>query len=170
MPTEPRDGSSTVVNASSSAVSTAPTVGNKRRLSATGSRGVTSLTPEQLTKKRANDREAQRAIRERTKNQIETLEKRVLELTSQEPYQELQAVLRQKEAVQTENDEIRRRLSSALAILQPILNTQSINGEGEHRCSLQLALRTSSLPARTQVPCRPLSMTPTAIRGWDRIP
>ncbi len=107
-----------------------PNLGNKRRIStATGSRGVTSLTPEQLTKKRANDREAQRAIRERTKNQIETLERRVQELTSQQPYQELQAVIRQKEAVQIENDEIRRRLSSALAVLEPILSSQGAHGQ-----------------------------------------
>lgn len=107
-----------------------PALGNKRRIStATGSRGVTSLTPEQLTKKRANDREAQRAIRERTKNQIETLERRVQELTSQQPYQELQAVIRQKEAIQIENDEIRRRLSSALAVLEPILSSQGAYGQ-----------------------------------------
>lgn len=109
---------------------TTPNVGNKRRISSTtGSRGVTSLTPEQLTKKRANDREAQRAIRERTKIQIETLERRVQELTSQQPYQELQAVIRQKEAIQAENDEMRRRLSSALAVLEPILSSQGAHGQ-----------------------------------------
>lgn len=117
------------ISSPASSAASAAVVGNKRRLSTTGSRGVTSLTPEQLTKKRANDREAQRAIRERTKNQIESLERRVRELTSQQPYQELQVVLRQKEALQIENDEIRRRLESALAILQPILNAESTNGE-----------------------------------------
>ncbi len=112
-----------------------PALGNKRRIStATGSRGVTSLTPEQLTKKRANDREAQRAIRERTKNQIDTLERRVQELTSQQPYQELQTVIRQKEAIQIENDEIRRRLSSALAVLEPILSSQGA-AYGQHHFS-----------------------------------
>jgi len=114
----------------SHAIVTTPNVGNKRRISSTtGSRGVTSLTPEQLTKKRANDREAQRAIRERTKIQIETLERRVQELTSQQPYQELQAVIRQKEAIQAENDEMRRRLSSALAVLEPILSSQGAHGQ-----------------------------------------
>ena len=132
MATEPPDSSSNRAanTAHPNDVAINQAAANKRRLSTTsGSRGVTSLTPEQLNKKRANDREAQRAIRERTKNQIETLERRVLELTSQQPYQELQAVIRQKEAIQAENDEIRRRLSSALAILQPILNTQSTNGK-----------------------------------------
>jgi hypothetical protein len=49
----------------------------KRRTAGSSSRGVANLTPDQLAKKRANDREAQRAIRERTKNQIENLERRI---------------------------------------------------------------------------------------------
>ncbi|KAI1913642.1 hypothetical protein LOZ53_003636 [Ophidiomyces ophidiicola] len=104
--------------------------GKKRK--ATGpSRGVANLTPEQLAKKRANDREAQRAIRKRTKAQIEALERQVQELTSQQPYQDLQEALRQKQAVQAENEEIRRRLGSVMAILHPILNSGSLlNGNG----------------------------------------
>ena len=145
MPTEPPDASSNRPSPNPShshshdTVAT-PILGHKRRISTTtGSRGVTSLTPEQLNKKRANDREAQRAIRERTKNQIETLERRVQELTSQQPYQELQAVIRQKEAIQAENDEIRRRLSSALAILEPILSSQGTNGN-DRFCSGRVSL------------------------------
>lgn len=86
----------------------------------TGSRGVANLNPEQLAKKRANDREAQRAIRERTKGQIEQLEKRIEELTAQKPYQELQDVVRQKGVVEAENEDIRRRLANVMSILQPI--------------------------------------------------
>lgn len=71
-------------------------VSKRRKIGSASSRGVASLTPDQLAKKRANDREAQRAIRERTKAQIETLERRIHDLTSQQPYQELQAVIRQK--------------------------------------------------------------------------
>jgi FtsZ-binding cell division protein ZapB len=67
------------------------------------------------------DREAQRAIRERTKNQIDTLERRIQELTSQQPYQELQSVLRAKEAVEQENADIKRRLAGIVAMLQPII-------------------------------------------------
>ncbi|KIW45097.1 hypothetical protein, variant [Exophiala oligosperma] len=103
-----------------------PQVGRKRKAPSAGSRGVASLTPEQLAKKRANDREAQRAIRERTKQQIETLEHRIQELTSQQPYQELQAVIRQKDAIQAENDEIRRRLASVMSIIQPIVGAQGL--------------------------------------------
>jgi hypothetical protein len=93
----------------------------RRRTTGSSSRGVANLTPDQLAKKRANDREAQRAIRERTKNQIESLERRIRDLTSQQPYQELQHVLRQKEAVEAENAEIKKRLASVLALIQPIL-------------------------------------------------
>lgn len=107
---------------------------NKKRRTTTGgggggtsSRGVANLTPDQLAKKRANDREAQRAIRERTKNQIENLERKIRELTSQQPYQELQHVLRQKETVEAENVEIKKRLSSVLGLIQPILGQHGID-------------------------------------------
>ena len=96
-----------------------------------GSRGVANLTPDQLAKKRANDREAQRAIRERTKTQIDGLERRIQELTSQQPYQELQNVIRQKEAIQTENEEIKRKLASALSLLQPLVAGAGVSGPGE---------------------------------------
>ena len=67
-----------------------------------------------------------RAIRERTKNQIETLERKIRELTSQQPYQELQHVLRQKEAVEAENVDIKKRLASVLSMIQPVLGQQHI--------------------------------------------
>lgn len=101
--------------------------GTKRRAAA-GSRGVAHLTPDQLAKKRANDREAQRAIRERTKGQIETLERRIQELTSQQPYQDLQHVVRQKELVEAENEDIKQRLRSVLNIIQPLVDGNVLNG------------------------------------------
>jgi len=93
----------------------------KRRIAGTSSRGVANLTPEQLQKKRANDREAQRAIRERTKNEIRELNAQIRELTSQQPYQELQQALRQKELVEAENADIKKRLASVLSLIQPVL-------------------------------------------------
>ncbi|KAI1817573.1 hypothetical protein GGS20DRAFT_531789 [Poronia punctata] len=104
---------------------------NKKRRTGPGSRGVANLTPEQLAKKRANDREAQRAIRERTKNQIESLENRIRELTSQQPYQELQKVVRQKEAVEAENAELKNRMASIVAMLQPIISNHPMTGSVE---------------------------------------
>ncbi len=100
----------------------------KRKATSAGSRGVATLTPDQLAKKRANDRDAQRAIRERTKQTIENLERRIQELTAQQPYQELQAVIREKDAIQAENTEIRRRLSTVLTLIQPIVGAQGLTG------------------------------------------
>ncbi|KAK5635220.1 hypothetical protein RRF57_010932 [Xylaria bambusicola] len=93
----------------------------KRRTGAPGSRGVANLTPEQLAKKRANDREAQRAIRERTRKQIDALEKRIQELTAQKPYQELQKVIREKEAAEAKIVELQSHMASVVALLQPLL-------------------------------------------------
>jgi hypothetical protein len=96
----------------------------------TSSRGVANLTPEQLARKRANDREAQRAIRERTKTQIDVLNRRIRELESQQPYHDLQIVVREKDAVVAENAEIKKRLESVLGILAPIVRgTSGLNGE-----------------------------------------
>ena len=52
----------------------------RRRASRAGTRSVSTLSAVQLERKRANDREAQRAIRQRTKENTERLEKRVTDL------------------------------------------------------------------------------------------
>ncbi|KAH7063313.1 hypothetical protein B0J12DRAFT_642311 [Macrophomina phaseolina] len=116
------------------------------------SRGVANLTPEQLARKRQNDREAQRAIRERTKQQIERLNNRIRELESQQPYHELQMALRAKEAVQAENDDIRRRLSSVMSLIQPILGTHGLNelAAAAERSPLQLPPHEAADPRAQQ--------------------
>lgn len=53
---------------------------SQKRASRAGTRSVTTLSAAQLERKRANDREAQRAIRQRTKDHIESLERRINEL------------------------------------------------------------------------------------------
>lgn len=98
--------------------------GRKRKLNCTSARGVANLTPEQLAKKRANDRQAQRAIRERTKAHIDSLEQRVRDLSSQKPFLDLQAALRQNEVIQAENREIRHGLKAIMDIIQPLLGQQ----------------------------------------------
>ncbi|KAK7398152.1 hypothetical protein QQX98_012477 [Neonectria punicea] len=135
-PAPPTPGDDASVSGSKREATDAPTPGGgedsaggnprKKKKMGPGSRGVANLTPEQLAKKRANDREAQRAIRERTKNQIETLERRIQELTSQQPYQELQAILRAKEAVEQENADIKRRLAGIVAMLQPLIGQAAV--------------------------------------------
>jgi TolA-binding protein len=107
-----------------------PSGSNKRkRGTGASSRGVANLTPEQLERKRANDREAQRAIRERTKQQIDRLNQRIQELESSQPYRDLQVVIRQKEAVQAENDEIKRQLASFVSLFHRFLpGSQGLEG------------------------------------------
>lgn len=93
----------------------------KKRRTGASSRGVANLTPEQLARKRANDREAQRAIRERTKNQIDALNRRIQDLESQQPYHDLQLVLREKDQVFAELQDVRKRLESIVSIASPAL-------------------------------------------------
>nr|POE74643.1 hypothetical protein CFP56_37174 [Quercus suber] len=92
--------------------------GRKRKATSTaGSRGVANLTPDQLAKKRANDRDAQRAIRERTRNTIEGLERRIKELEGQQAFQDLQRVVAERDQALAECDELRRRLLAVAGIV-----------------------------------------------------
>jgi len=112
---------------------------NPRKRKADGtssSRGVANLTPDQLAKKRANDREAQRAIRERTRNTIESLEARIKELESQQPFQELQNAMRSRDAVVAENEELKRRLASICALAQSQGVNHGLNGNSGHSMSI----------------------------------
>ncbi|OJJ80892.1 bZIP transcription factor [Aspergillus glaucus CBS 516.65] len=96
------------------------TAGRKRKLNSISARGVANLTPDQLAKKRANDRQAQRAIRERTKTHIDALEQQVRDLSSQKPILDLQAAVKRYEAIQEENKELRQRLQAVMDIIQPL--------------------------------------------------
>ncbi|KAK5116817.1 hypothetical protein LTR85_009077 [Meristemomyces frigidus] len=89
----------------------------RKAAGAPGNRGVANLTPEQLAKKRANDREAQRAIRERTKNHIESLERRIHELESQQPFQELQRALQERDRAIQECMELRQKMSTVAQVV-----------------------------------------------------
>ncbi|KAL9066143.1 MAG: hypothetical protein Q9157_007243 [Trypethelium eluteriae] len=82
-----------------------------KRASRAGTRSVTTLTAAQLERKRANDREAQRAIRQRTKDHIENLERRIEELTSNQGITE-KLIQRNKE-LENENALLRSRLGPA---------------------------------------------------------
>lgn len=97
---------------------TPTTSGRKPKMAHTpGSRSVAKLTTEQLAKKRANDREAQRAIRERTRNQIQKLEARIRELESQQPFQELQRVVAERDGALQECADLRALLNQVAAIV-----------------------------------------------------
>ncbi|CAG8975273.1 hypothetical protein HYALB_00007974 [Hymenoscyphus albidus] len=76
----------------------------RRRASRAGTRSVATLTEAQLARKRANDREAQRSIRQRTKDRIERLEQRIKDLT------EGQNDERSFEEIQRRNEELEEEL------------------------------------------------------------
>lgn len=74
---------------------------------------MSTLTPSQLARKRANDREAQRAIRARTKEHIENLEREIDELRSQQNSdQRVRELLGRNRALEEEV----RRLRESLGI------------------------------------------------------
>ncbi|OBR03515.1 BZIP transcription factor [Colletotrichum higginsianum IMI 349063] len=152
--------------AGASPTSQPPDDTNKKRRAGPGSRGVANLTPEQLAKKRANDREAQRAIRERTKNQIEALERRIQELTSQQPYQDLQAVQRAKEAVEAENADLKRRLATFIASIQPLISSSP----PAHRESSRLASPSARHPPnRSTAPVESHPVFPSPSGSYSQV-
>ncbi|KAL1986449.1 hypothetical protein VTN96DRAFT_6369 [Rasamsonia emersonii] len=81
----------------------------RKRDSRAGTRKVTSLTAEQLERKRANDREAQRTIRQRTKEHIENLEHQVAELSAKG--EQMDRVLQRNAALEAEIAHLRQQLS-----------------------------------------------------------
>ncbi len=83
----------------------------RRRTSRAGTRSVSTLSAAQLERKRANDREAQRAIRQRTKEHIEQLEKRIVELSSDnETSEQLVVTLKRNKELEEENTSLKARL------------------------------------------------------------
>lgn len=94
--------------------------GGKKRPSRAGTRSVTTLTAAQLERKRANDREAQRAIRQRTKDHIDALERQVRDLTAQldnSSSSKMMELMRRNEELEQENAVLRARLSHAVSAL-----------------------------------------------------
>jgi Mg2+ and Co2+ transporter CorA len=72
---------------------------------------VSTLTPSQLARKRANDREAQRAIRARTKEHIERLERELEELRSRHSRDEtVQDLIKRNKALERELMALRESL------------------------------------------------------------
>jgi hypothetical protein len=87
----------------------------KKRASRAGTRSVTTLSAAQLERKRANDREAQRAIRQRTKDHIDNLERNINELkAAHDASEKMVAVTRQRNReLEDENVYLRSKLGEA---------------------------------------------------------
>lgn len=82
---------------------------SKKRESRVGARKVTTLSSEQLERKRANDREAQRTIRQRTREHIEQLEHQVAELSAKGD--QFDNVVRRNAALEEEIHRLKYQLS-----------------------------------------------------------
>jgi hypothetical protein len=128
--------------------------GRKRKLTSTSSRGVANLTPDQLAKKRANDRQAQRAIRERTRGHIEALEQQVRDLSSQKPFLDLQAAVQHNERIRSENRELRQGLQAAMDIIQPLLARPEPTGRSRNMSYVRIPadiLRSTCFPISAEI-------------------
>ncbi|KAG6000524.1 hypothetical protein E4U21_005360 [Claviceps maximensis] len=80
-----------------------------------GTRSVSTLTPSQLARKRANDREAQRAIRARTKEHIERLEHELDELRSNHSRDKtVQDLLRRNKALEDELRQLKESMGVSI--------------------------------------------------------
>ncbi|KAK0702632.1 hypothetical protein B0T21DRAFT_110848 [Apiosordaria backusii] len=85
-----------------------------------GTRSVSTLTPTQLARKRANDREAQRAIRARTKEHIERLERELEEYRTRNGRDETIDQLRMRNnALEREVHTLREELKRCSQLFSP---------------------------------------------------
>jgi hypothetical protein len=92
--------------------------GSKKRPSRAGTRSVSTLTAAQLERKRANDREAQRAIRQRTKDHIDGLERQIRELAAvSDASSKLMQAMQRNQELEQENALLRNRLNHAVATM-----------------------------------------------------
>ncbi|KFA54355.1 hypothetical protein S40293_10232 [Stachybotrys chartarum IBT 40293] len=81
-----------------------------------GTRNVSTLTPTQLDRKRANDREAQRAIRARNKERVAMLERRVEDLKSAQSLdRRLRELIRRNISLEEEISHFRETMSVSVA-------------------------------------------------------
>lgn len=90
-----------------------------------GKRSVTHLSKAQLARKRANDREAQRNIRQRTKEHIENLERKVKELEQGSRASSMERVLKRNRELEEEVEKLRAQVNGQ----QPSIVTSHIPPE-----------------------------------------
>lgn len=89
----------------------------KRKAGQAGSGGVANFTREKLPNKLANDRKAQRATCERTKNIIGVLRWRIRELERLQPSQALQRAQADRDRALGQCEQLRRRLAAIANIV-----------------------------------------------------
>lgn len=85
-----------------------------------GKRSVTHLSKAQLARKRANDREAQRNIRQRTKEHIENLERKVKELEGGGRSSSMERVLRRNQELEGVVERLKEQLAQRMMTMPPV--------------------------------------------------
>ncbi|TID26689.1 bzip transcription [Venturia nashicola] len=150
--------------------------GAKRRPSRAGTRSVSTLTAAQLERKRANDREAQRAIRQRTKDHIETLERRIADLSAtNDTSAKLMQALQRNEELEQENAILRGRLNHAVAALSEngisaenvMLPAAPASPNHNSRMKISNQVPTSSTPAPRSVPATSVQQSMAPQEAWN---
>jgi myosin heavy subunit len=81
-----------------------------------GTRSVNTLSDAQLERKRANDREAQRIIRQRTREHIENLERQVTELGEQK--EQLNKALQHNAELEAQIAQLQQQVAEMALMLQ----------------------------------------------------
>ena len=81
-----------------------------------GTRSVNTLSDAQLERKRANDREAQRIIRQRTREHIESLERQVAELSEQK--EQLKKVLQHNSELEAQIAVLQQQVADMALLLR----------------------------------------------------
>ncbi|KAL2001429.1 hypothetical protein VTN02DRAFT_1786 [Thermoascus thermophilus] len=137
--------------------------GGRKRESRAGTRKVASLTAEQLERKRANDREAQRTIRQRTKEHIEQLERQVAELRARD--EQMDNVLRRNVALEAEISRLRHQLAVVMSSrpLYPV-------DEGSRRSSTSSTTPSITIPSQFTGPSREGAAVPSMGPSSSRMP
>ena len=112
-----------------------------------GTRSVNTLSDAQLERKRANDREAQRIIRQRTREHIENLERQVAELSEEK--EQLSKAVQHNSDLEAQIAALQRQVADMALLLQyrqspgvqGFTDTAPAYGTGTSQCRLQLLFR-----------------------------
>jgi hypothetical protein len=118
-----------------------------------GTRSVNTLSDAQLERKRANDREAQRIIRQRTREHIENLERQVAELGEQK--EQLNKALQHNAELEAQIGHLQQRLAEMALLLQ-------------YRQSPGVPEYADTTPIYTARSCVPLSSLAPSITSADQ--
>lgn len=168
----------TMSSARSSASPPAAEEEPRKKGSRGGKRSVTHLSKAQLARKRANDREAQRNIRQRTKEHIENLERKVKELEEHNHSSSLDRVIKRNKELEAEIESLRTQIASsrspvvsspaAADLPDDMLVSQKVEWVSEGApCPWPGALPTHHTESPVSNTSNPSQMYPATTMGYD---